>query len=176
MYEEITVKENKPKKEWKLFSVTTLAVVLMVAALSLFVGGYLYYSSFRTFAGEFSQTTSVNYRKGNVTVTTAEETFNLSAENIYFVYNAIVNAGRGRLGEAPSREPDAVLEYSFGGKLELWEVKLEDDGQEKHGPYNPKREYGLFIRYSGMNGYEYAYDTDRMTLDRLPLTARQNRD
>ena len=167
MYEEVTVKENKPKKEWKLFSVTTLAIVIMIAVISLLVGGYLYYSSFRSFAGEFSQTTSVNYRKGNVTVTTAEETFDLSKENIYFVYNAIVNAGRGRLGEAPSRKPDAVLEYTFGGKLELWEVKLEE---------NANQEYGLFIRYSGSNDYEYAYDTDRMTLDRLPLTARQNKE
>ena len=167
MYEEVTVKENKPKKEWKLFSLTTLVVVTMVFVISLFVGGDLYYTSFRTFAGEFSQTTSVNYRKGSVTVTTAEESFDLSKKNIYFVYNAIVNAGRGRLGEAPSREPDAVLEYSFGGKLELWEIKLED---------NAEREYGLFIRYCGTNGYDYAYDTDRLTLDRFPLTARQNKE
>ena len=176
MYEEVVEKKEKPGKEWKLFSVTTLAVLAMVFAIALFVGGYMYYSSFRTFAGDFSQTTNVNYRKGGATVTTAEESFALSRENIYYIYNAIINAGRGRLGEAPSREPDAVLEYAFGGKLELWEIKLEDDAKEKHGPYNPIREYGLFIRYSGMNGYEYAYDTDRMTLDRLPLTARQNKE
>ena len=167
MYEEVAVKENKPKKEWKLFSVTTLAVAAMVFTIALFVGGYMYYSSFRTFAGDFSQTTNVNYRKGGVTVTTAEESFALSRENIYFVYDAIINAGRGRLGEVPARQPDAVLEYTFGGKLELWKVNLEG---------NANREYGLFIRYSGTDGYEYAYDTDRMTLERLPLTARQNKE
>ena len=176
MYEEITVKESKPKKEWKLFSVTGIAVVVMVFVIALFVGGYLYYSSFRTFAGEFSQTTSVNYRKGAVTVTTAEETFQLATENIYFVYNCIINAGRGRLGEAPAREPDAVLEYDFGGKLELWEIKLDDGDGEKRGPYDPRREYGVYIRYIGTNGYEYAYDTDRLTMDRLPLTARENKE
>ena len=33
---------------------------------------------------------------------------------------------------------------------------------------------GLFIRYVGVGDYEYAYDTDRLTYDRLPLTAIQN--
>lgn len=167
MYEEITVKERQPKKEWKLFSVTGIAVVVMLFTIMLFVGGYLYYGSFRTFAGEFSQATSVNYRKGGVTVTTEEETFKLTEDNIYFVYNCIINAGRGRIAEVPQRQPDAVLEYTFGGKLELWEMKLEN---------NATQEYGLFIRYCGMNGYEYAYDTDRLTLDRLPLTARENKE
>ena len=168
MYEEITVKETKLKKEWKLFSVTGIAIVVMLFVIALFVGGYLYYGSFRTYVGEFSQTTSINYRKGGVTVTTGEENFELSQENIYFVYNAIVNAGRGRIAEVPQRQPDAVLEYQFGGKLELWEVKLEG------GTSN--REYGLFIHYLGSNGYEYAYDTDRMTLERLPLTERENKE
>ena len=168
MYEEISVKETKPKKEWKLFSVTGIAVVVMVFVLALLIGGYLYYGSFRTFVGEFSQMTSVNYRKGSVTVTTEEETFELSQENIYFVYNAIVNAGRGRIAEVPQRQPDAVLEYKFGGKLELWEVQLDKT--------TSSREYGLFIHYLGSDGYEYAYDTDRMTMDRLPLTARQNKE
>ena len=168
MYEEVTVKQIKPKKEWKLFSVTGIAVLVMLFVLALFIGGYLYYGSFRTFVGEFSQTTSVNYRKGGVTVTTEEETFNLSHENIYFVYNAIVNAGRGRIAEVPLRQPDAVLEYKFGGRLELWEVELDER--------TSNRSLGLFVHYLGSNGYEYAYDTDRMTLDRLPLTARQNKE
>ena len=167
MYEEIAAKESKSKKEWKLFSVTGIAVVVMLFTIILFVGGYLYYGSFRTFAGEFSQATSINYRKGGVTVTTEEETFQLTKDNIYFVYNCIINAGRGRLADVPQRRPDAVLEYTFGGRLELWEVKLEG---------NARQEYGLFIRYCGTDGYEYAYDTDRLTLGRLPLTARQNKE
>ena len=165
MYEEVTA-VKKPTKEWKLFSVTTMAVVAMVFVICLFIGGYLYYGSVRTFAGDFSQTTSVNYRKGGVTVTTAEETFELTAQNIYFVYNCIINAGRGRIGEPPERQPDAVLEYEFGGKLELWNTEVKNSKNET--------KFGLFIRYCGVNGYEYAYDTDRLNLERLPLTARQN--
>ena len=166
MYEEVTAVKKKTVKEWRLFSVTTLAVVTMVFVIALFIGGYLYYSSFRTYVGNFSQTTSVNYRKGGVTVTTAEETFDLTAENIYFVYNCIVNAGRGRIGEVPERQPDVVLEYEFGGKVELWEIAVENSRNDM--------EYGLFIRYCGVDGYEYAYDTDRLDLERLPLTAKEN--
>lgn len=166
MYEEVTTKDKKTGKEWRLFSVTSFAVVLMVCCIALFVGGYMYYGSYRTFAGEFSQTTSVNYRKGTVTVTTADEKFELATENIYYVYNCIINVGRGRIGEAPAREPDAVLEYEFGGRLELWETDVKKSNSESIT--------GLFIRYSGTNGYEYAYDTDRLTLSRLPLTAKEN--
>ena len=166
MYEEVTEVKKKTGREWKLFSVTGIAVVVMVLVIAIFVGGYMYYGSFRTFAGDFSQTTSVNYRKGSVTVTTAEEEFRLSRDNIYFIYNCIVNAGRGRLAEAPEREPDAVLVYEFGGRLELWDVSVKTTKSETV--------QGLFIRYVGVGDYEYAYDTDRLTYDRLPLTARQN--
>lgn len=164
MYEEVIEVKEKPRKEWRLFSVTGLAVVAIVCITALFIGGYMYYGSFRTFVGEFSQTTSINYRKGSVEVTTAEENFNLSTKNIYFVYNCIINAGRGRLGEAPGRTPDAVLKYKYGATLELWDVGLENGKP------------GVFIRYRGANDYEYAYDTDRLTFGRLPLTARQNKE
>jgi len=166
MYEEITRKKQRPKGNRRLVTLTSLAVAILVFTTALLVGGYLYYGSFRAFVGDFSNTTSVTYRKGSVQVRTAEEEFQLSRENIYYVYNCIVNAGRGRLGEAPDRQPDAVLHYEFGGRLELWEIKLEDS--------TSSRENGLFIRYCGINGYEYAYDTDRLSLDRLPLTAREN--
>lgn len=162
MYEEVIEEKEKTGKEWRLFSVTGLAVVAIVCITALFIGGYMYYESFRTFAGEFSQTTSINYRKGSVEVTTAEENFNLSADNIYFLYSCIINAGRGKLGEAPKRTPDAVLQYKYGATLELWDVGLENGKP------------GIFIRYRGTNDYEYAYDTDRLTFERLPLTAREN--
>ena len=167
MYEEVVEVKKKSRREWKLFSVTGIAVITMLFVIALFVGGYIYYGSYRTFAGEFSQTTSVNYRKGGVTVTTVEETFELSQDNIYYIYNCIVNAGRGRIAEVPNRTPDAVLEYHFGGRLELWDVTTHNS--------KTKNVAGLFIRYCSATGYEYAYDTDRLTLDRLPLTERQNK-
>ena len=166
MYEEVIDVKKKTAREWRLTGVVTLAVVLMLFVTAVLVGGYRYYSSFRTYVADFSQTTSINYRKGSVTVTTAEESFELSNENIYFVYNCIINMGRGRIGEPPDRQPDAVLEYEFGGTLELWNSKVENSRNNM--------EYGLFIRYRGVNGYEYAYDTDRLYLERLPLTAKEN--
>ena len=168
MYEEVVEVKKKSRREWKLFSVTGIAVITMLFVIALFVGGYIYYGSYRTFVGEFSQTTSINYRKGGITVTTAEETFELAQDNIYYIYNCIVNAGRGRIEEAPDRAPDAVLEYEFGGRLELWNVTTHDSKMESVT--------GLFIRYTSVSGYEYGYDTNRLTMDRLPLTARQNKD
>jgi len=168
MYEEISERKEKTGKEWRLISVTSFAAIAIVLITGVLICSYLYYGSFRTFTGEFSKTTSVNYRKGSVTVMTAEETFSLTKQNIYYVYSCIVNAGRGRIGNAPEREPDAVLEYEFGGKIELWETEVKNSGSD--------REYGLFIRFCGMNGYEYAYDTDRLTISRLPLTAKENKE
>ena len=51
MYEEVTEVKKKPGREWKLFSVTGIAVVVMVLVIAIFVGGYMYYGSFRTFGG-----------------------------------------------------------------------------------------------------------------------------
>ena len=166
IYEDITEKKQKSAGNRKLAIYVSISVAVLLFVTALLLGGYLYYGSFRTFVTDFSNATSVTYRKGSVTVVTEEETFTLSDENVYFVYNSIVNAGRGRLGQPPERKPDVVLQYQFGGTLELWEVQL-DDGQSR-------RDQGLFLRFTNLTGEVYAYDTDRLTLDRLPLTQKDN--
>ena len=166
MYEDITAKETKSVGNRKLTVYVCISVAILLFVMTLLIGGYMYYGSFRTFVTDFSNATSVTYRKGSVTVTTETETFTLSDENVYFVYNSIVNAGRGRLGQPPERAADVVLHYQFGGKLELWEVKLDDR--------QSRTDQGLFLRFTNLTGEVYAYDTDRLTLDRLPLSAKDN--
>lgn len=166
MYEELGTQKRKMENNRKLVMLICICAAVLLLVTALLIGAYLYYGSFRQFVGDFSSATSVTYRKGSVSVTTQEESFVLSGENVYFVYNAIVNAGRGRLAEAPERAPDAVLDYQFGGVLELWEVDLKDSSS--------RTENGLFIRFTNLRGEVYAYDTDRLTLDRLPLSAQKN--
>lgn len=168
MYEEISAKKKKAADNRKLVVWVSLCVFILILVTTLLIGGYLYYSSFRGFVGEFSKTTSIAYRKGAVQVTTQTEKFYLTEENVYYVYNSVVNAGRGRLGEAPQWEPDAVLRYPYGETLELWTVKLDLD--------TSRREYGLFLRFTNVIGETYAYDTDRLALDMLPLNAKENED
>ncbi len=166
MYEEVREAKPKTKNNLRLWLILSGCVLFLGLVTALIIGSYAYYASFRGFMSDFSEATNLNYRKGEVLVTTAEEEFYLSKENTYFVYNVIVNAGRGRLGEAPTREPDAVLDYKFGGKLELWDIDL------KSGEANQKR--GLFIAFTNKEGEVYAYDTDRLVLERLPLKAWKN--
>ena len=166
MYEDITAEKTKSAGNRKLVLYASISVAVLLFVTALLLGGYLYYGSFRTFVADFSHSTSVTYRKGSVTVTTETETFTLSDENVYFVYNSIVNAGRGRLGQPPERKADAVLQYQFGGTLELWEVELDDR--------QSRRDHGLFLRFTDLDGETYAYDTDRLTLDRLPLQQKDN--
>ena len=166
MYEKLITKKQKIVGNKKLVTMVSISVAILLFVTALLLGGYLYYGSFRIFVQDFSRATSVNYRKGSVTVTTEEENFVLTDENVYYVYNAIVNAGRGRLAEAPERKPDALLKYQFGGTLELWEVDLKNTSSQ--------RDSGLFLRFTNMDGEVYAYDTDRLTLDRLPLSEKDN--
>ena len=166
MYEQISQKRGKLAGNRKLVLLVCASVAILLFVTALFLGAYLYYGSFRGFVADFSAATSISFRKGSVQVTTQYETFALNQENVYFLYNAIVNAGRGRLAEPPERTPDVVITYQFGGKLELWEV---DFGESAKG-----RKQGLFISFTNLEGEVYSYDTDRLGLDRLPLQASRN--
>ena len=110
MYENLSKGKEKIAGNRKLVTLVCISVAILLLATAVLIGAYLYYGSFREFVSDFSSATSVTYRKGSVWVTTQEEEFALADENVYYVYNAIVNAGRGRLAEAPARTPDAVLE------------------------------------------------------------------
>jgi len=166
MYEKLIAKKQKIMGNRKLVIMVSISIAVLLFVTGLFLGAYLYYTSFRGFVGDLSAATSISFRKGTVQVTMGDEEFPLSQENVYFIYNAIVNAGRGRLAEPPERQPDAVITYQFGGKLELWEV---DMGNNTGG-----RKKGLFISFTNLEGKVYSYDTDRLGLDRLPLDPEKN--
>ncbi len=166
MYGEVAAAAENRKNTLRLWLILGLGIAFLVFVTASIVYAYVYYTGFQGYLNDISEVTNMNYRKGSVLVTTEDEQFYLSKENIYLVYTNIVNSGRGRPGEVPEREPDAVLEYKFGGKFEFWEVEVKGG--------NSSRKTGLFIAFTNREGEVYAYDTDRLDLGRFPLEKWQN--
>lgn len=167
MYEQIGQSDRggpavSRKKDKRLWIALAACLAIFLVLLALILWGFRYKPSYQDYFGDFSN--SVLYAKENrcMTVTTPEETYPILPKNIKKVYNAIAMAGPGRVRSRPEEVPEARLEFGNGTSLELWTAKIEN------GRNN--REYGLLLSYTYADGRTYTYDTDRLSMSRLPLS------
>ncbi len=161
---------GKTRGRWGPLIAGILATVAVCAAvIGLFVFGGWYQVRFREFVSDLSDNTVCAYEHGGLRadldgraleIVGASEPLSLrvKGDELYDIYRVIVQAGAGRLLDAPERAPDIVLTYGDSARLELWEVRMEYPNQ------TPAREYGLLLRYCGADGRVYCYDTDQLAL------------
>jgi len=166
MYE----KTKKPTAQRKGAAYILLGILVCVALIGTVVAtavwGIFYINGFRTYTGQFSRSTVYAYEKCTMVAKTQEETFRIRQDNVYPIYTAIINAGPGRMGTSPNREPELVLEFGDGAQMRLWMVELKNPIRD--------RSSGLFITYTGPDGTTYSYDTDKLDIAMLPLDRKEN--
>lgn len=150
---------RKPKGNQLLWMILAVCLVLLGIAIALILWSCRYQLRYRAFVSDLSNSTVYASKNHCLRAESDGQTVRLSTENAYKVYVEIVSAGPGRLGKAPGEEPAAVLDYGDGSRVEFWSVKLVNSSTD--------REYGLFLRYTSQEGKTYAYDTDRVSLEKM---------
>ena len=165
MYE--NVRKAKPKSNRTLWIMIGAVALVMAVVLLILLWPFEYMDRFQEFVSDLSNSTVASYGSpAGLWAQTEEGRVRIIGDNIHLVYFILANAGAGQLCSVPDTEPEAVLEYADGARMELWNVKLEN-------PDN-NRKVGLCVSYVNPEGERYTYNHDHLDLSRLPLSVREN--
>ncbi len=162
-------RSNKKRLSGKtLYVLLAASLVLCVVTISMVAVMLSRENRFKAYIRDFSKSTSNAYSRGYITATVDGINRQITGDSIHSVYALIVNCRGVKLQERPQSEPQVVLDFGDGSKMEFWESKLENATNN--------REYGLLIYYVNQAGEPYCYDTDRLDIDRVKLLVRRKVD
>lgn len=163
------VQPRRKKRDWRLWAALGLFLAALIAGLAPTVWSLRYQARYRQFEDCLARDRIYARKFETMTLQTGGETYQLDLGEGYDTFvSALVIAGAGRVDQpAPDRAPDAVIAYGNGSALSLWGEALEG----YVGTGDGVRE-GVYLRYDGMLGESYAYDTDKLDMDRILLWLR----
>ncbi len=156
------VRREGKKRDWRLWLAIGLVAVVLGGGVLGAVWSVRYQYDYKDFIDWLARDTIYARKFGTLTLETGGETYPLELNEGYEKFRvALAVDGGGRLGSPPDRDPDAVIDYGNGSRLELWDIPLTGYQNIPDGKMN-----GLFIQYHGRLGEQYAYDTKGLDLAR----------
>ena len=144
-------RKGKRRKEWKIAVLIAVAVAILGC-----IGGLLWKNMtagrrFSEFCGKLSESTTYAYAHESALVENGGETYKLTEENVYELYQCVCVYGPGReRGSTPKGETVAVT-YGNGAVLKL--VKVGEGSDEE-----------LYFCYSDSDGYSHVFRGENVRL------------
>ena len=155
MYEFVQNSKNKRKgkrrKEWKIAALFAAAVVILVV-----IGGVLWRNltagrRFSEFCGKLSESTTYAYKNDSALVVNGGETYKLTSENLYELYQCVCVYGPGKERRSSPDGESVTVNYGNGAVLLL--VKTGEGLDEE-----------LYFCYSEADGYSHVFRGENVKL------------
>ena len=149
------MKEKKDKRRWHgvpLFVIVLIAVGLMAATLFPVVNAVRLRGRFKRFEEAFAEEVRVVEKQGGAKLRADGEEYPLPAEMLSALHYRIILNGMGKeRRKAPDAEEVLIL-FPDGATLSIRPAKITEEARQ--------REKGAYIRFTGADGWTYAFDTD----------------
>lgn len=155
MYEFVQKSKNKRKgkrrKEWKIAALIAVAVAILAV-----IGGLLWKNMsagrrFSEFCGKLSESTTYAYKHASAIVENDGETYKLTADNVYELYQCVCVYGPGKERRRAPEGETVTVTYGNGAELKL--VKVGDGKEEE-----------LYFCYSDSEKYSHVFRGDNVRL------------
>lgn len=152
----LTVK--KPRRPWMLQAAVILCSTVILAVVFLFGWSVRYQLRYRAFVKDLSSSITYAYAHDSLQADVDGELIRVSDENMYKIYNYILQGGSGReRRKLPQEDCAAALYFGNGSTLRLWTVASQG--------YQPPREKSLLLCFEDRGGEVYLYANANLTLE-----------
>ena len=146
----------KRKKDLGLLAAVIIAAGLLVAAIVPLISAGIMNGKYREFISRYTDSMAASRKTGFVSVVMDSGKQAVETDKVGSVYTLIIDAGMGKPQSAVPEGSPIEIRFPDSSAIQFWEAEITDKSAE--------RESGLFVRYQGPDGFEYKYDTDKMTL------------
>lgn len=158
MYENILPQNQRKHRSGKplIFLLVALAVAVLAACVLPVGRTMLHQYHYKQFISQLSQYTTQTYYKDTLQAQVDGQTFSVSGDNAYGVFNIIAAMGPCLLSDRrPDQAPDAALTYGDSTTMDLWDVDLSDSDGRSRGIYvefhSPELDFSYLINRTDMD-------------------------
>ena len=154
-------RKKQSKKDFGLLIAILVVVVLLGLASIPIISSNVMSAKYKTFRKYYTESMNTSRQSGEMTVTKGTEEISCSVDSASEIYGLLFDAGMGKKQKQIPEGDGIKITFADGTSI----LFLETDIPEK----SALRDKGLFVRYEGLDGYVYQYDTDRLTMDSIML-------
>jgi hypothetical protein len=147
----------RPRKDFRLFVIILAAIVVFLIALAPIIFSLRASAHYRSFVDAYTNGMNASHQSGFVTCTVEENSYLLPVNQASEIYKKLMYYGMGKEQKMPPGEPAISIRMDDGSHIEFQETAIPES--------SAVRDTGLFIRFTGTDGFVYQYDTDKITLE-----------
>ena len=157
MYE--NVRKPTSRRDGMLLVWICLAVILLIALAAPVAWGVHLQLQYKNFVNDLTDSVLYGKQHGSITVSQSGERSTVTSERASRLYEITLTIGAGKPQKSAPEADGLLLEFGDGSSLFFCPAFIPESGAEDTD--------GVYFRYTGSNGVEYAYDTPRLSYDVL---------
>lgn len=152
-----TSNERKSKRDHGLLIAVAIVVAVAIVASVPIVISMANSGKYKEFVSRYTDAINSSHTETTVRVTIDGEDIDAPLSNASRVYSIVLAAGMGKAQKNIPEGNPVIISFKDGSQIELREAQITEK--------SALRENGLFVRFTGTDGYVYQYDTDKLSMD-----------
>lgn len=154
----------RKKKDIALLVSVVIAVGLIAAVLIPIIYSGILSGKYREYVSRYTASMNISRRADSVSVVEDGEERPLPIDAASLIYTLLLDTGMGKPQTEIPEETAVEIRFADQARISFWETDIPEK--------SAKNDTGLLIKYQAFDGYEYIYDTDKLTLDSVVNTLK----